>query len=139
MSDAVQLSVMMKSLLKFPVLLRLLIAVIFIQTLYFKFTGAPESVYIFTAVGMEPWGRISTGVVELIASILLLIPKTAWLGGLLALGTITGALFFHATVLGVQVEGDGGLLFTLACIVFVASLLTLWFERKQIPIVGSKF
>ncbi len=125
-------------MLTFPYLLRVIIAVIFIQTLYFKFTCAPESIYIFSAIGMEPWGRIGSGVVELIASILLLIPKTAWLGACMALGTITGALFFHLTVLGIQVQGDGGLLFTLACIVFVGSLVTLWLERKNIPIIGHK-
>ena len=135
---ATQLYDTMKSILTFPFLFRLLVAIILVQTLYFKFTAAPESVYIFTAVGMEPWGRVGTGVVELITAILIMIPKTAWLGGLMALGTITGALFFHATVLGIQVQGDGGLLFTLACIVFVGSLLTLWFERKQIPFIGSK-
>ena len=125
----------MKSIFSFPSLIRIVIAVIFLQTLYFKFTAAPESVFIFTSVGMEPWGRIGSGVVELVASILILIPRTAWLGALLSLGTISGALFFHATILGVEVQGDGGLLFGLACIVFVASLITLWLERKNIPLL----
>src|ERR1700728_3201200 len=90
---------------------RIVAAVILLQTLFFKFTGAEESVYIFTKVGMEPWGRYGSGVVELIASILLLIPRRAWLGALLALGTMTGALISHLTVLGIVVKDDGGLLF----------------------------
>ncbi|MBP7239006.1 MAG: DoxX family protein, partial [Saprospiraceae bacterium] len=112
-------------------------AAILLQTLYFKFTGAPESVYIFETVGMEPWGRYGSGVVELLASILLLIPRTAWLGAVFALGVICGAIFFHLTILGIEVMGDGGFLFILACVVFVFSLIILWKERKNIPIIGK--
>lgn len=115
---------------------RITAAVILLQTLYFKFTGAPESVYIFTRVHMEPWGRYGTGTVELVASILLLISCHAWLGALLALGTISGAIFFHLTVLGIVVQDDGGLLFGLAITVFVCSLVTLFLHREQIPIVS---
>jgi putative oxidoreductase len=129
----------MKSILTFSFLLRVVVAVIFLQTLYFKFTAAPESVFIFSSIGMEPWGRIGSGVVELMASVLILIPGTAWLGAIMALGTITGALFFHVMILGINVQGDGGLLFFMACAVFIASLITLWFERKKIPILGKKF
>jgi len=112
---------------------RLIAAIILLQTLYFKFTGAEESVYIFTKLGMEPWGRIGSGVVELIASILLLVPRTVWLGSILALGVISGALFFHLTELGIEVKGDGGLLFYMAITVFVCSLVSLYIHRKQIP------
>src|SRR5260221_10078039 len=92
---------------------RITAAVILLQTLFFKFTGAPESVYIFTKVGLEPWGRCGTGVAELIASILLLMPCRAWAGALLALGVMAGAIFSHLTVLGIVVQNDGGLLFGL--------------------------
>ena len=123
----------------FTYLLKLIIAVILLQTLYFKFTGAAESVYIFTQVGMEPAGRIGSGIVELIASILLFIPGLTWLGALLALGSMSGALFFHLTKLGIEVMDDGGTLFILACIVFLCSLILLWKTRKMIPVVGKNF
>ena len=128
----------MKSIFTLSFFLKVIVAAILLQTLYFKFTGAPESVYIFTTVGMEPWGRIGSGIVELIAAILLLAKRTAWMGALLALGTICGALFFHLTSLGIEVQGDGGFLFILACVVFVSSLIILWQERGNIPGVGSK-
>src|SRR6266571_1718340 len=80
--------------------LRGIVAVILLQTLFFKFTGAKESIYIFTTLGAEPWGRIGSGVVELIASILLLMPRTAVFGAILALGTICGAIFAHLTTPG---------------------------------------
>ena len=124
----------MKSILTFSFFLKVIVAAILLQTLYFKFTGAEESIYIFGTVGMEPWGRIGSGIVELIAAILLLINRTAWLGALLALGVICGALFFHFTTLGIEVQGDGGFLFILACTVFVASSIILWQERRNIPI-----
>jgi len=127
----------MKSILTFSFFLKVIVAAILLQTLYFKFTGAEESIYIFETVGMEPWGRIGSGIVELFAAILLLIKRTAWLGAILALGVICGALFFHFTTLGIEVQGDGGFLFILACTVFVASSIILWQERKNIPIIGK--
>jgi uncharacterized membrane protein YphA (DoxX/SURF4 family) len=87
---------------------------------------------------MEPWGRIGSGIAELIASILILISATTWLGALLALGVICGAIFFHLTKLGIEVQGDGGFLFMLACVVFVSSIFILWKERKNIPVIGKK-
>ncbi len=114
---------------------RLIAAVILLQTLYFKFTGAEESIYIFTTVGMEPWGRIGSGIAELIASILLLWPRTVWIGATLSLGVISGAIFFHLTKLGIEVQGDGGLLFYLALIVLVCSALTLYLHRREIPLL----
>jgi len=119
--------------------LQLAAAGILLQTLFFKFTGAEESVYIFTTLGAEPWGRIGTGVVELIASLLLLVPGTASLGASLALGIMTGAILSHLTVLGIQVKGDGGLLFGLALIVFACSAIVLAIRRAQLPIVGHYF
>lgn len=102
-------------------LLQLVAATILAQTLFFKFSGAEESVYIFTTLGMEPWGRILSGVAELIAVVLLLVPQTVPLGALLSLGVISGALMAHVTRLGIEVKGDGGELFFLAVVVFVAS------------------
>src|SRR5262249_8871894 len=89
---------------------RIVAALVLLQTLFFKFTAAPESVYIFTKVGMEPWGRIGSGVVELIAAILLLTPRFVWAGALLSLGVMAGAIVSHLTVLGIEVQGDKGLL-----------------------------
>jgi hypothetical protein len=114
-------------------------AAILLQTLYFKFTGAHESVYIFTTLGIEPWGRIGSGVAELIAAVLLLIPATAGIGAILALGIISGAILSHLTKLGIQVQGDGGLLFGLAVTVFVCALLVAWIRRDQIPLVRNFF
>lgn len=117
--------------------LQLLVAVILLQTLFFKFTGAEESVYIFTTLGAEPWGRIGSGVGELVAAILLLIPATAAVGALASLGIITGALLSHLTVLGIEIQGDGGLLFALAVIVWVASAAVLLIRRAELPLIGT--
>ena len=111
-------------------------AVILFQTLFFKFTGAEESKYIFTKLGMEPWGRYGSGVAELIAVVLLLIPKTAPIGAALALGVISGAIMSHLTKLGIVVQGDGGLLFGLAIVVFLTAATVLLIRREQLPILG---
>jgi len=118
---------------------RIVAAVILAQTLFFKFTGAEESIYIFTKVGLEPWGRYGSGVAELISAMLLLTARFAWAGALLALGVISGALVSHLTVLGIVVKGDGGLLFGLAIAVFVASAVTAFLHRRQIPVVSQLF
>ena len=121
-------------------ILRIVVAVILLQTLFFKFSGAKESVYIFSTLGAEPWGRIGSGVVELIASILLLVPRTAVFGSILSLGTICGALMAHLTMLGIKLTavGDNGELFGLAVTVFVLSLILLWIHRREIPIIGAR-
>lgn len=116
--------------------LQLLVAGILLQTLFFKFTGAEESVYIFTTLGMEPWGRIGSGVVELVASLLLLVPATAPFGAIVTMGVMAGAIVSHLTVLGIEVKGDGGLLFALAVTALVASAIVLVIRRTQIPVVG---
>lgn len=120
-------------------ILRIIAAAILLQTLFFKFTGAPESVYIFTKVGAEPWGRIGSGVIELIAAVLLLMPRTSWLGALIAAGVMAGAIMSHLTVLGIEVQGDKGLLFFLALTVFVSSSIILFLSRTQLPIIGARF
>jgi uncharacterized membrane protein YphA (DoxX/SURF4 family) len=112
--------------------LRLLAAAIMLQTLFFKFSAAPESVYIFSTLGMEPWGRIGTGCVELVASVLILIPATTGLGAILGVGVMSGALFFHLTKLGIVVMNDGGQLFIYALLVFLSSLVLAWTFRKQL-------
>jgi putative oxidoreductase len=117
--------------------LQLVVAGILLQTLFFKFTGAAESVYIFSTLGMEPWGRYASGVAELIAAVLLLIPGCATFGALLAIGVISGAIVSHLTVLGIEVQGDGGLLFALAVIVFISSLAILALRWRELPIVGA--
>jgi hypothetical protein len=118
-------------------LLRLTAAFILLQTLFFKFTGAEESIWIFSTLGVEPWGRYASGLVELVTAILLLVPATAALGGVLAIGVAAGALMSHLTVLGIEVKGDGGLLFTLALVVLVCGLGVAAIERRHIPVVGA--
>jgi len=118
--------------------LQIISAIILIQTLFFKFTAAPESVYIFDKVGLGAPGRIGTGIAELIASMLLLVPATVWLGAVLSIGIMGGALFSHLTVLGIDVQGDGGYLFALGLIVFTSCLVVLAIRRRQIPVLGSR-
>ena len=118
---------------------QIVVAAILAQTLYFKFTAAPESVYIFSTLGLEPWGRIGSGAAELAATVLLLIPATAALGALVALGVIVGALAAHLGPLGIEVQGDGGLLFALACLVFAGSLVVVWLRRRELPRIGARF
>lgn len=115
-------------------ILRIVAAGILLQTLYFKFAGHPGSIYIFSQIGLEPYGRIGSGVGELIVSVLLLMPKTAWLGALGALGVMSGALFFHLTSLGIDVNGDGGSLFYMALVVWFSALIILFLHKKQIPL-----
>ena len=119
--------------------LQLIVAGILLQTLFFKFTGAAESVYIFSTLGAEPAGRIGSGIVELIAAILLLVPSTAVFGAALAIGLMTGAIASHLTVLGIAVKGDGGLLFTLAVTVFLSAAVVIYLRRADLPFVGRYF
>lgn len=117
---------------------RLIAAIILLQTLYFKFTASEESVFIFTTIGMEPWGRIGVGVMELIASVLLLITGVAWLGAVLAIGLMAGAIGMHLTILGIEVKGDGGYLFLLAVIVTVCSAYVLYVNKSLLLTKLSK-
>lgn len=118
--------------------LRLAAAGILLQTLFFKFTGAEESKFIFSTLGVEPWGRIGSGVVELIAAALLFVPRTVTLGALLASGVMSGAILSHLTLLGIEVKNDRGLLFALAIAVLLASLGVLYIHRYEIPFIGEK-
>jgi uncharacterized membrane protein YphA (DoxX/SURF4 family) len=125
-------------------ILRLLSAGIFLQTLFFKFTGAAESKYIFSKLDAEPWGRIGSGIVELIAAILILIPSTTKWGALLGLGVISGAIISHLTVLGISVTNsdgtqDKGQLFIYALIVFVCCFILVWINRRSLPVLNKLF
>ena len=127
-------------------ILQLTIAGILLQTLFFKFTGAEESVYIFSTVGhffnvsgVEPWGRIGSGIVELIASLLLLVPTTATIGACLTMAVLAGAIVSHLLILGIEVKGDGGLLFGLALTAFIGSAVVLVLRRSQIPALSRLF
>ncbi|REG98131.1 DoxX family protein [Flavobacterium aquicola] len=111
---------------------RLTASAILLQTLYFKFTAAEESVYIFSTLGMEPYGRIGSGIVELIASVLILIPRTTWLGALMGAGVMLGAIFSHLFVLGIEVKNDGGELFILAIITFLCSTALIYWNKSKI-------
>lgn len=113
-------------------------AVILLQTLFFKFTGSAESVFIFEQLGAEPFGRLASGVFELITAGLLLWPRTRALGGLGGVGVMSGAIGSHLVVLGIEVQGDGGLLFGLAVVTFACSAIVLWLHRTSLPVIGSK-
>ena len=117
---------------------RIVAAIIMLQTLYFKFSGADESVKLFKQLHAEPWGRIGTGVFELIASVLILLPSTVWLGALLALGLMVGAIMSHVFVIGIT-RNDGGQLFWYAVIVFVCALYTFWQTKGQLPAPIKKY
>ena len=111
---------------------RIIAAAIMLQTLYFKFTAHPESVYIFSTLGIEPFGRIGSGIAELIASILLLIPTTAWMGAIMGLGVMAGAIVSHLTILGIDIRNDGGQLFYMALFTFVCCLVVVIYEHAKI-------
>lgn len=114
-------------------------AVILGQTLFFKFTGAPEAIYIFSTLGAEPWGRIGSGVMELVAVLLLLNPRTPAIGATLTVGLMAGAIGAHLTKLGIEVQGDGGTLFGLAVTTLVSALVVILIRRRELPIVGHLF
>ena len=122
----------MKNIL-FVWIVKLVAVIILLQTLYFKFTAAPESVFIFSTLGIEPFGRIGSGIVELIASILILIPRTNLLGAVLGFATMLGAIFSHIFVLGIEIQNDGGTLFVLAVITLLCCLILIYNQKDKIP------
>lgn len=113
--------------------LRIVVATILLQTLYFKFSGAEESIYIFKTIGIEPYGRFGSGIVELFAAILILIPRTTLLGALISCGTMLGAILSHVLILGIAVKNDGGELFILALITFLCSMILVFLNKNKIP------
>ncbi len=112
-------------------ILKLVAVIILLQTLYFKFSAAPESVYIFSTLNAEPFGRIASGIIELIASVLILIPRATFLGAVLGALTMFGAILSHLTLLGIEVQNDGGTLFVLAVLTFIACLLLVYFYKND--------
>lgn len=130
---------MTKKMRVLSLILRLAAAVVLLQTLFFKFSAAPESVYIFRTLGMEPWGRIGTGLAELVAVALLLIPATVAWGALLSLGLMLGAIGGHLTRLGIVVQDDGGLLFGLAVFVAAAAVSLLALHGRSLPGLRAAF
>ncbi|OYX84194.1 MAG: DoxX family protein [Flavobacteriales bacterium 32-34-25] len=120
--------------------LRFFVAVILLQTLYFKFTAAAESVYIFSKLGMEPYGRIATGIFELVAAVLILMPRTTIFGALLGLGLMIGAVVSHIFVLGIEVQNDGGTLFVLALLVLISCAVLICKDKsKLVNLLNLKF
>ena len=113
-------------------IVQIIAAAILFQTLFFKFTGAEESRYIFSKLGLEPWGRIGVGIVELVAAVLLLIPRTSSIGALVSFAVMIGAIVSHLTALGIVVKDDGGLLFALAVVVFACSGTILATRRREL-------
>ncbi|MFZ4796908.1 MAG: DoxX family protein [Bacteroidia bacterium] len=107
-------------------------AAILLQTLFFKFSSAPESVYIFSTLGIEPYGRIGSGIAELIAAILLIWPSKSLIGALLSLGVMSGAILSHVVFLGIVIMNDGGLLFSLAIVVFVLNLIIIGYNSNKL-------
>lgn len=124
----------------FPLVLKITAAFIMVQTLIFKFTGAQESIDLFTKVAgeNEAFIRIGTGIMELIASILLFIPKKTWLGALLTVGLMSGAIMSHLTKIGIEHNNDGGTLFTMAIITFICGGILLFLNKKQLPFINQK-
>ena len=112
-------------------IIRIIPSIIMLQTLFFKFSAAEESVAIFSTLGIEPYGRIGTGIIELIASILLLIPSFSRIGALIGFGTMFGAIFSHLFILGIEVNNDSGQLFILALITLIGCGLVLFEERNK--------
>lgn len=123
---------MKQTLVYFVWALRLLSAIILLQTLYFKFSAHPESVAIFSRLGVEPWGRIATGVIELLTAILLLWRPTVLPGAILGIGLMAGAIASHLLVIGIESAGDGGQLFGLAIVVLAACIIIALFFRSDI-------
>jgi putative oxidoreductase len=122
---------------------RIVPALVLLQTLFYKFSAAPESVYIFTTLGLEPYGRIGIGIAELIMGVLILVPRTTWIGSLGAIGLMGGAILSHLSVLGIEINDDGGTLFALAIVVFIISLINLIREKQYLmsfvkALVGKK-
>ncbi|MEM1002899.1 MAG: DoxX family membrane protein [Bacteroidota bacterium] len=124
---------------KFILVARIAVAIILIQTLRFKFTGHPDSIYIFETVGLEPFGRIGIGIVELIAGLLLLFTRTAWIGSLLTVGVIGGAIIMHLSILGIEINNDGGTLFATALVTFGLATVILLYYRNSVPLLKKLY
>lgn len=111
---------------------QIIAAVILAQTLFFKFSGAAESVALFSKLGVEPFGRYGAGVTELLVVILLLSPRKAWIGAFLGIGVMFGAILAHLTVLGIESDGDGGYLFILALVTLLCCSVVAYIRKGDI-------
>ncbi|SHJ15922.1 DoxX family protein [Flavobacterium terrae] len=111
--------------------LKIALAIILVQTLFFKFTASQESVYIFSKLNVEPYGRIGSGIIELFASFLLFFKRTKFYASLTVLGTMLGAIVSHVTVLGIEVMNDGGMLFLLASVCFFISAYLVFLYKND--------
>lgn len=118
-------------------ILKITIAVIMIQSLFFKFSGAQESIDLFTKLAgkREAFFRIGIGILELITSIILFVPQKTWLGASLSLGIMSGAVLSHLTILGVAHHNDGGALFFCALLALVSSSILLYLHRKEVTLL----
>ncbi len=117
----------------------LVAAILFLQSVYFKFIAASGSIFIFTEIGIEPYGRIIIGVLELVVTVLLIFRKTSLLGAILGLGFILGVIFTHLFILGINVQNDGGLLFGMAIVVLISVIVTISLQSKKLSeIVKNK-
>lgn len=119
--------------------LKIIAAIIMMQTLFYKFSGAQESVDLFTKLAgeNEAYMRVGTGVLELIASVLLFIPKSIWFGAFMTIGLMSGAILGHLTKIGISHNNDGGLLFGAAIFILIVGVLVLFIEKKNIPYIGK--
>ena len=124
----------------FPTLLKVLAAAIMVQTLYFKFLGAEESIDLFTKLAGENESimRIGTGVLELLAAIFLFVPSKTWFGAFLTVILMSGAIMSHLTILGIEHNNDGGILFISAITTFLAGTILLIQNKKDIPYLALK-
>ena len=123
---------------------QIIAAAILAQTLFFKFTYAPETRLIFERLGGRP-AATAAGVMELVCAVLLLLPRMAIFGALLSLGVIAGAIGTHLFVIGIDVvdpatgRGDGGLLFGLAVAIAALSLVILALRRQEVAAMVRRF
>jgi uncharacterized membrane protein YphA (DoxX/SURF4 family) len=116
--------------------LRLVPAAILAIAVPAKFIGDPGTVAIFTQLGAEPTGRVATGVFELVAVVLLLVPGVTIYGALFTAGLMSGAILSHLAVLGVAPDGDPSM-FVMAAVAFMAASSTVWHRRREIPLIGK--
>jgi len=120
--------------------LSLIAAMILLQTLFYKFTASPVSVHIFNLLKVEPWGRILTGIIELIAGVTLIFRRTSIYGAILAFLLMVGAILSHILVLGISIKDDSGMLFIMAIVVFTCSLSVLILQIEKFKrVIKLKF
>ena len=106
---------------------------------YLKFSGSLESVFIFTELGMEPEGRILVGCLEVVASLFLMTKSFSQYGAFLSLAIMLGAMIAHATVLGWEVNGDGGRRLLLWTVNTICISYIMYIDRMRIPLIGKIF